>query len=250
MTRNSPPPDFSPLAGRYARSRPAYPSALYGHLAGLLDRRKLAWDAATGNGQAARGLADHFERVIATDISAEQIRHAEPHPRIEYRVASSENAGLPGASVDLVTVAAAAHWFDQAAFGAEVRRVVRPGGILAVWTYHVGILAPPFDRVFHKLYWEIVAPYFAEGARLVDARYETLTLPGEPLEAPKLHVGASWSFAQVADFVHSWSGTSKFMEARGVDPVELIAGELEAVWGPRESIHELRWPIFARISRL
>jgi len=243
-------PDFSPLAGRYARSRPAYPPALYEHLAGLLERRELAWDAATGNGQAARGLAAHFDRVIATDVSAEQIRHATPHPRIDYRVARSESSGLEDGSVDLVAVAAAAHWFDPRAFGAEVRRVTRPGGILAAWTYHVGILEPPFDRIFGKLYWEIVAPYFAEGARLVDARYETLELPGEPLEPPKLTVASSWSFDQAVDFVHSWSGTASYVAARGEDPFDVIAEDLRKIWGAPENVHELRWPLFARISRL
>lgn len=243
-------PDFSPLAERYARARPAYPEALFVHLASLSARHDLAWDAATGNGQAARGLATHFERVVATDVSAEQIRQAVPHPRIEYRVAPSETSGLAGRSADLVTVAAAAHWFDLDAFGAEVRRVTRPGGVLAVWTYHVGIMEPPFDRIFARFYADVVGPFFAARARLVDERYETLALPGERLDAPALHVTASWNLAQMIDFIHSWSGTLAYTERRGSDPVERIAAELEALWGGRETIHTLRWPLFARISRL
>jgi SAM-dependent methyltransferase len=112
--------------------------------------------------------------VVATDVSAEQIRHAAPHPRVEYRVARAETSGLDAAAVDLAAAAAAAHWFDLVAFGAEVRRVVRPGGLLAVWTYHLGIVEPPFDALFHRFYWEILKPYFAPATRLVDERYETL----------------------------------------------------------------------------
>jgi len=248
--QESPPPDFSPLAGRYARSRPTYPREWYEYLAGLVDRHDLAWDAATGNGQAALGLVDHFPRVVATDISPEQIRHAVRHPAIEYRVAASENAGLDTGSVDLVTVAAAAHWFDMNAFGREVRRVARPGGVLAVWTYHVGIMQPPFDRLFHKFYFEVVGPYFAAGARLVDQLYATLQLPGAPVAAPKLDVTASWNHGQVVDFIHSWSGTSAYRAATGQDPVDLIREELEAIWGSPDEIHTLAWPLHARITRL
>ena len=242
-------PDFSPLAARYARARPAYPPELYAYLVGLLDRRELAWDAATGNGQAARGLAEHFPRVIATDISAEQIRHAAPHPSIEYRIAAAEGSGLETGSVDLVTVAAAAHWFDLATFGAEVQRVTRPGGVLAVWTYHVGIMRPPFDELFYRFYFDLVGPYFAPGARLVDDLYASLALPGRPLAAPALEVRASWKLEQLIDFIHSWSGAVAYREATGHDPVETIREELGTLWGSCDAVHELVWPLHIRITR-
>ena len=250
MNSTPEPPDFSPLAARYARARPSYPPELYTYLAGLLDRHELAWDAATGNGQAARGLADHFASVIATDISAEQLRHAVPHPAIDYRVAPSERSGLEAGTVDLVAVAAAVHWFDLDAVGAEVQRVARAGGALAAWTYHVGIMQPPFDALFHRFYFDIVGPHFAPGARLVDGLYTTLKLPGRPLPAPRLDVRAAWSLAQMIDFIYSWSGAAAYRDATGHDPVEFIREELETIWGPAEAVHELAWPLHIRISRL
>ncbi len=78
---------FSAHSAAYARGRPGYPPALFEWLAAQALRRDRAWDCATGNGQAARGLATHFKRVIATDASAEQIANAFVHPCIEYRVA-------------------------------------------------------------------------------------------------------------------------------------------------------------------
>jgi SAM-dependent methyltransferase len=244
------PPDFSPLAARYARARPSYPAELYTYLVGLLDRRELAWDAATGNGQAARGLADHFPRVIATDVSAEQLAHAARHPSIEYRVAPSEDSGLEAGTVDLVAVAAAVHWFDLDAFGAEVLRVGRAGGVLAAWTYHVGIMQPPFDRLFHRFYFDVVGPHFAPGARLVDGLYATLPLPGRPLPAPELEVRASWNLEQIVDFIHSWSGAVSYREATGRDSVDEIRAELESIWGPPDRVHALAWPLHLRVTRL
>jgi SAM-dependent methyltransferase len=243
-------PDFSPLAREYARSRPTYPPALFDDLASRLDRRRLAWDCATGNGQAAVGLTRHFERVIATDISPEQIRYAAPHPRIEYRVATAEQSGLEDGSVDLLTVAAAVHWFDPQRFEGEVRRVVRRGGVLAAWTYHVGRVEPPFDGVFARFYRDVLAPYFAAGARSVDDLYETLSLPGEPLDTPSFVMSADWDLDRMRGFIASWSGTRRYLEERREDPAERIGPELERLWGPSETVRTVRWPLFLRVSRL
>lgn len=248
--KNIKPPDFSPLAKKYAQSRPTYPAELFSYLASLVDRRNLAWDCATGNGQAALELVKHFQRVIATDVSVEQIHHATQHPQIEYRVATSEQSGLDDRSVDLVTVAAAIHWFDLDRFYSEVQRVVRSGGLVAAWSYHVGFMEPPFDRIFERFYFEILAPYFAPGARLVDERYETITLPGESLDAGDFSMRAAWNLDQMLAFIESWSGTQRYIKERGQDPVALIAEELEQIWGERERVHNLRWPLYIRISRL
>jgi SAM-dependent methyltransferase len=243
-------PDYSPFASEYARSRPTYPAELFAHLASLVHRHDVAWDCATGNGQAALGVVEHFDHVIATDVSDEQIAHAAPHPRIEYRVAGSEHSGLDDGSADLVTVASAIHWFDLESFYSEVRRVMRPGGVLAVWTYHVGHMEPPFDDLFARFYRNVLQPYFAPQVRLVDERYEGLTLPGETLHARTFHVSAQWDLGRMIAFIKSWSGTQRYLEERGEDPVALIAEELECLWGGREREQMLRWPLYARISRL
>src|SRR5882672_6324063 len=126
---------FSNHAACYAQARPGYPKELFAYVASLVPEHKLAWDAGTGNGQAAIGLAEQFERVIATDASAEQIKHATPHERVEYRVVTAEGADLEPGSVDLVMVAQALHWFRHDAFYANVRRVARPHGVIVASCY-------------------------------------------------------------------------------------------------------------------
>lgn len=247
---------FSSASDRYAAYRPVYPAALFAWLAGLCPgpgtnaERGIAWDCATGSGQAALGLVPHFRQVVATDASAEQIRHAAPHPRIDYRVAPAEACGLADHSVDLVTVAQAAHWFDLDRFYAEARRVLRADGVLAAWTYHVGHVAPPFDALFGHFYRDVLASYFAPGARLVDDRYEGVTLPGAPIEFPSFEVSAAWDLDRMLAFISSWSGTLAYREARGADPVALIAPDLERLWGPRDRVRAVRWPLYVRVSRL
>jgi len=243
-------PDFSPFARDYARSRPTYPPELFDYLASLLERRDLAWDCATGNGQAAVELARHFESLVATDVSAEQIRHATPHPRVEYRVAPAEASGLEPGSVDLLTVAAAVHWFELDRFSAEARRVVRRGGVLAAWSYHVGRMDPPFGAILDHFYTDVVQPYFAPGARLVDEGYRNLDLPGEPIEPPQFWMRADWNLDQMLAFVGTWSGTHEYMRQRGESPLPLVAEPLARVWGDRAAVRTLRWPLDMRISRL
>jgi SAM-dependent methyltransferase len=243
-------PDFSAGAEDYASFRPGYPAALFAWLAGTTTRLDAAWDAATGSGQAAWGLAHHFDRVIATDVSARQLRFARPHPRIDYRVARAEASGLADESVDLVVAAAAIHWFDLDRFYAEVRRVLRPGGVLAAWTYHVAHVDPPLDRVLWPFYRDVVGRHFARGARLVDARYAGIELPGERLRAPSFHVSASWSAREVLGFVRTWSGVRSYMASEGRDPVSDLTAPIEAALGGADRVREVRWPLYLRAARL
>ena len=243
-------PDFSPIAKQYAAFRPRYPDELLAFLASLVHPRHLAWDCATGNGQAALGLVEYFDKVIATDVSAEQIRHATQHPQIEYRVANAEQSGLADHSVDLIVAATAMHWFNIRNFYKEVRRIGRPESVLAAWTYHAGYIEPPFGKILKRFYDEVVSPYFAPGARLVDERYETIRLPGKEIEVPQFWMNTTWNMEQMLGFIRSWSGTQRYIQERGEDPVKLIVGELENLWGDRAKTYTIRWPLFVKVSRL
>ena len=240
-------PDFSGVSEEYAASRPLYPPELFEWLASCVHNREAAWDTATGSGQAALGLATHFTRVIATDLSPSQVRYARQHPRIEYRVAPAEESGLAANSVDLVAAAAAIHWFDLDRFYREVGRVVRRGGLLAAWTYHVAHVAPPLDRVLWPFYRDVVGRHFAPGARMVDACYEGLTLPGKQLTAPAFRVSVRWSADEVLRFVRTWSGVQSYMVATKQDPVARIATAVRDVFGG-DSKQEVSWPLYIRAA--
>jgi SAM-dependent methyltransferase len=243
-------PDFSPFAGDYARARPRYPPSLFAWLAAQVERRDLAWDAGTGNGQAAVAVAEHFRRVVATDHSFEQLRHATAHPRVEYRQVPVERSGLPASSVDLVTAAAAVHWFDVPAFTVEVRRVARPGGVLAVWSYRPDRVEPPFDELIARFYRDVLAPWASPRLGHLDADYVDLELPGERLVPPGFTVDGHWTLAELRDFIATWSSSYAYIRARGRHPADEIAGELAALWGDPELRRIVRWPLSLRATRL
>ena len=239
---------FSAAAKTYAAFRPTYPAELYNYLAGVAPDRLLAWDCGTGNGQAAVALAVHFQRVVATDASHEQIEHAAAHDRVEYRVEPAEKVSLKSGSVSLVTVAVAVHWFDFEAFYAEVKRVLRPGGVLAVWTYHLPSVTPSVDPILYNYFADILSGYWPERIRYLDERYRTLPFPFNEISAPELSMVSGWNLNRLAGFLHSWSATRRYIDENGSHPVELIWKELETVWGPAELERTITWPLHMRIG--
>jgi RimJ/RimL family protein N-acetyltransferase len=240
---------FSGHAADYAAYRPGYPPALFERVAGLPRNHRLAWDAGTGNGQAAVGLAEHFECVVATDASPEQLAHAAPHPRVDYRLAPAEASGLPDRSVDLATAAQALHWFRFEAFYEEVRRVLAPGGALAVWTYNLARVEPAFDRVLDRLAYEIVGPYWPPERRWVEEEYRTIPFPFHEVPLPPLVREERWDLERLLRYVATWSSCQHYRRATGRDAIAEVRDELAAAWGP-EPVRSVRWPVFIRAGRL
>ena len=218
---------FSQVAGDYAAFRPHYPASLFRWLVSITPRHQLAWDAGTGNGQAAVALAQYFSRVIATDFSAGQIENAISHPRVEYRVAAADQSGAASESVDLVTVAQALHWFDTGKFFAEVNRVLMPSGAVAAWTY--GIVRaddPGTDRVLHDFYYHAIGPWWPENRRLVEEGYQSIPFPFTRVVAPEFEMKVHWNIPELAGYIGTWSAVGRYRDATGDDPVPRLVGQL------------------------
>jgi SAM-dependent methyltransferase len=238
---------FSHGASEYAAFRPRYPEALFAELVARLPGRALGWDVGTGNGQAAVALAEYLDRVVATDGSAAQIAAAEPHPRVEYRVARAEASGLPAASCDVVTVAQALHWFDLESFFAEVDRVLRPGGVFAAWAYtHLRTDDPALDATLDTFAHETVGSFWPPERAIVDAGYADIALPYPELDFPPLAIEATLGLDGLVGYVRTWSAVQRYAAARGHDPVTPLAEALRGRWGERRAV---RWPIVVRACR-
>lgn len=241
---------FSDAAARYAEFRPTYPDELFSWLAGLCEEHEAAWDCATGSGQAAASLAKHFTRVIATDASAEQIAHANGPSNVSFRVASAEASGLADASIDLVSVAQAAHWFDLPRFFAEAQRVLKPGGVLALWGYGRLQLPEGMDASFQRFYSETVGPWWPPERKLIDDAYRSLDFPFAEITAPDFFIEVEWNLPRLLDYLSTWSAVKRCQAATGNDPLPVLAAELEPLWGNPETALRLRWPLFLRVGRL
>jgi ubiquinone/menaquinone biosynthesis C-methylase UbiE len=236
---------FSKQAADYAKFRPRYPEELFRWLGSIAPGRELAWDCATGSGQAAVELADIFTRVIATDASEKQIANAERHQDVEYRVATAENSGLDSASADLIIVAQALHWFDLGKFYAEARRVLKPRGVIAPTAYKLATVSPEIDTVVNRYYSEIVGSYWPEERRLVE-NFEDLPFPFAKIETPTFEMVAEWSVEELLGYLRTWSATQRFMASEGRDPLAEVETELRQAWG---KLRRVIWPLTVRAGR-
>jgi SAM-dependent methyltransferase len=240
---------FSRHASAYAEHRPRYPAELSTFLAGLAPARELVWDCGTGSGQAAVVLAADFSHVVATDPSAAQLAYARHHPRVEYRSAPERDSGLAPDSCDLVTAAQAAHWFDLTAFYGEADRVLRPGGVLAIWCYNTTLVEPAIDRVIYTFQHERVGPHWPSGREHTDAAYRTLPFPYGRIEAPPLVMRHRWTRDQLVAYVDTWSSVRRCRQAEGRDPVDEFARDIAPLWPDAAEVRDVRWPLHVIAGR-
>jgi len=239
---------FSSHASDYARFRPNYPTALFEFLASRVSQHHLVWDCGTGNGQAAHGLAAHFDVVIASDPSGEQIQNAMPHEKIRYRVASAENIDIPSQSVDLVTAAQAAHWFDMKRFSLEARRVLKPNGVLAVWCYGLTQINPELDEVVQHYYSSVVGAFWPPERHHIEAHYQTLHFPFAEQPSPAFHMQVDWDLNDFEGYLHTWSATQRYIKKNARHPIGLVHRSLLRAWGDASKKRPVRWPISLRIG--
>jgi Methylase involved in ubiquinone/menaquinone biosynthesis len=240
---------FSKHSEQYAQYRPQYPDEIYAYLASIAPGHSLAWDCGTGNGQAAIGLANYFDKVHATDASAEQIARAYPHAKVDYGMEPAEHVSLSASSTDIVTVAVAIHWFNFDEFYREVKRVLKPDGILAAWTYSFPEISPEIDSLVNRYYYEILSGYWPERIHYLEERYETLPFPFEEIAPPSFAMKATWNLNQFAGFLDSWSATQRYKAQMEQHPLEMIWPELSAAWGNENEPRLIRWPLHFRIGR-
>ncbi|PYI75644.1 MAG: SAM-dependent methyltransferase [Verrucomicrobia bacterium] len=238
---------FSGHAVDYAKFRPRYPHELFQYLAAISPRRDLAWDCATGNGQAAIELVRYFRSVVATDASAQQIENAEPHAQISYRIAPAEASGIDSHSADLIIVAQALHWFETDRFFPEAERVLKHDGVLAVSNYiHVKI-SPAIDSIIGRFYRDTTGPFWPPERALVETDYQSITFPFAELPSRRFEMSKQWNLKELAGYLRTWSAVQRFIASRGIDPVDDLMKELELAWGNPEMPRQVVWPLNLRL---
>jgi ubiquinone/menaquinone biosynthesis C-methylase UbiE len=242
---------FSSVANRYADFRPHYPGALFDYLASLVPQNASVWDCACGNGQATHDLAARFAKVIATDASKEQIASARPNPKAEFPVALAEKSGLADNSVELVTVAQALHWFDFEKFYVEVKRVLKPNGVLAAWGYGINeVEGDAVNQLVQDFYANAVGPYWPPSRKLIEDGYRGIPFPLREITPPEFRMEAHWTMEQLLGYFSTWSATNQFIKATGRNPLEQFSRELLRVWGDVNAPRLVVWPLSWRIGRI
>ncbi len=243
---------FSTQANAYRQARPGYPPALFRALAALCRRHLCAWDCGAGSGQATRGLQQHFATVVATDTSLAQLGYLPRAPGVHAVQASAEAAPLRAGSVDLVAVAQALHWFRLDAFYAEVERVLRPDGLLAVWSYGLMRVSGPVDAVITELHDRRLGPWWAPERRHVENGYCELDFPFREHRSTGMpdRLELRWSLQQLFTYLASWSALQDCRAATGRDPLAELKPALMEAWGDPAAERPVSWPLALRLGRL
>lgn len=241
---------FSNQARAYRQFRPTYSASFLAWVAELAPRHDLLWDVGTGSGQAAVGLAGHFRRVVASDLSLRQLAESAPHPAVHYVLATAEAGPLADHSADLVTVAQALHWFNFLGFWAEVRRVLRPGGAVVAWSYERAAISPALDPLFRTFHDDTVGRYWPPRREHVRAGYRDIPFPFVKLPAPAEALRAEWDLEHLLGYVASWSAVDRYRRATGRDPLPAFERQLAAEWGPRTAVRTVTWPLAVLAGRV
>jgi SAM-dependent methyltransferase len=167
---------------------------------------------------------------------------------VTYAPGREDESGLRDAEADLVTVAQAVHWLDLPRFYAEARRVLRPGGTLALWAYGAAQLEGPAGAVLDWFYHERVGRYWPPERAVVDAGLAPIPFPLPEVPAPPFAMHAHLTLDALMGYVGTWSATHACARAEGHSPLPELRARLERFW-PAAGTREVRWPVAMRIGR-
>ncbi len=240
---------FSSKSTDYANYRPHYPRSLAEELAKLCRTTNVALDCGCGSGQLSVLLADYFDDVIATDASSQQIENAEHHAKVTYKVAPAENSPVADKSVDLVTIAQAAHWVDLKKFYADAKRALKPDGVLTLISYQNATFENlQCNRIIMDFYGNTLEKYWPPERRHVESGYQTLEFPFHEIDFPQLHIETDWNFYQAFGYFTTWSAFKAFEAEGGTTEIDAFKEKLMAAWGDPETTQKMRWPLKVRAA--
>lgn len=234
---------FGNRADAYANFRPQYPPALFDWLAANSPDHQRALDIACGNGQASRPLLRHFQQVLASDGSTEQLLAAPGLTGVDCFAADATVQPLADRSIDLIVVAQALHWFATPAFFAEVRRLLKPDGLFCAWCYSLLRIDKTLDAVLDDFYRNTLKGYWPRGRDSVDAGYQDIQPPFARIEVPAFAIQLEWSLPQLLGYLSTWSAVQQLERASGRDPLQQLQPRLREAWGDGQQQRFVRWPL-------
>lgn len=240
---------FDGFSSRYAASRPRYPTALFEYLASLTNTHERAWDCATGNGQAALGLARHFDRIEATDVSSRQIEEAFEDKRLRFTVQAAESRVFEADTFDLVSVAQALHWFDLERFWPEVGRAMKPTGVIACYCYSWQYVDSDIDAVVKSAIRDIIEPYWAPHNQLVWDEYRAIEFPFERMDAPRFELENHWDLNDYLAYMGTWSASYRCLKECGKAWWLDAENRIGEVWGDPDRKRLVKMPLTLIVGR-
>lgn len=199
MPASDPTSRFSDRVDNYLRHRPGYPAAVLELLkdeCGLMPSSVVA-DIASGTGLLTRMFLENGNRVYGVEPNPEMRRAGErllrPYPNFTSVAAAAESTSLPEHSVDFVTAAQAAHWFDLPKARAEFARILRPEGWCVLLWNERRTDATPFLCAYERI-------LLVYGTDYKEVRHERTTAEIDSFFAPSKFHSRSFDMRQEFDY--------------------------------------------------
>ena len=127
----------------------------------------------------------------------------------------AEKTSFKNHSVDLITVAEALHWFDLPKFYQEVKRILKPDGLLAVWCYKtITTENKAIHCMLHELYWHTICPYWPKEHYHIDNEYKTISFPFPCVEHPPFFIEKYWTCEELIGYLSTSSGARTVIQKK------------------------------------
>ncbi|QHH93821.1 class I SAM-dependent methyltransferase [Acinetobacter gyllenbergii] len=237
---------FSEQSELYQQARPTYPQSLVNSLIKQLNGFACAWDCGAGSGQLTQLIAPYFQQVVATDLSQNQLDQAPALPNVRYLQQAAEQTSFADQSFDLITVAQAIHWFDFEKFYAEVKRTLKPDGLVAVIGYGlIQLDDTDLNQRIDQLYHYTLKGFWDAERRYIDELYQSIPFPFEEISMPQFQIELSWTGPQLWDYLNTWSAVKHYQDQQHVSPLASLQDILQI-----QQPIGIRFPILLRVGRL
>ncbi len=164
----------------------------------------------------------------------------------------AESTPLADNSLDLITVAQAFHWFKAEAFYQEVKRVLKPQGIIALWCYgffNIPKASNSLNTALQKFY-AAVEPFWTPAKLLIDNRYQTISFPFSEIQVPKVPnftMSQEWNIKQIIGYLNTWSSTQKYIQAHGQENLFTLMENIAQ--NSSSAPMRVNFPLFLRVGR-
>jgi hypothetical protein len=130
-------------------------------------------------------------------------------------------------------------------FYAEALRVLKPGGVLAVWAYGLARITPAIDAVIDDFYQVRVGPFWPPERSWIDDGYHSLPFIPDEFPSPELAMRANWNLDDLLACLATWSAVKRCQAGHG-DPLPALREALLPQWGDPQQRLAVEWPLHLR----
>jgi len=239
---------YDPL--QYTHYRPQYPDVIFDFLQTIVDG-DIAFDCGAGSGQATQGLSQKFKRVIATDLSFELLSKSPKLSNVYYLQSTAEQLPIHTNCINLICIAQAIHWFPLNEFYNEVKRILKPKGIIAAWCYNQAMIESAVDQTINKIYKKMSSSQNPSKERqyLYD-HYQNIPFPFKRIETPDFKIEMYWNLFQLLGYISTWPGLLEYQKRFGINLLSEAEDELLSAWGDPHVKKIITWPIYFLLGRV